>query len=153
HYRVRGLPVQIESVWALEIPKGGGDLHWCIARGEKADLIVDQSAATRFVPELFVHPVDGNERYGITLGLAVAALQPNFPGSAVDPADRGAFHIRIPQTLRTTHEQHFAKILDQFLALAAGGDPPRNLMPGLVCKYTLLARAAELSHQRRQASP
>ena len=48
------MPVQIESVWALASPKGGGDLHCCIARGEKADLIIDQSAATQFVPELFV---------------------------------------------------------------------------------------------------
>jgi predicted dehydrogenase len=147
-YRLRGMPVQIESVWALEIPQGGGDLHWCIARGEKADLVVDQSAATRFVPELFVHPTASSERYAIALGLAVAALQPKFPGLAVDPADAGAFHIRIPQTLRTTHEQHFAAVLDQFLGLAAGGDPPPNLIPDLICKYTLLARASELSHQR-----
>jgi predicted dehydrogenase len=147
-YRLRGMPVQIESVWALEIPQGGGDLHWCIARGEKADLIVDQSAATRFVPELFVHPAAASERYAIALGLAVAALQPKFPGLAMDPADAGAFHIRIPQTLRTTHEQHFAAVLDQFLGLAAGGDPPSNLTPDLICKYTLLARASELSHQR-----
>jgi predicted dehydrogenase len=146
-YRLRGMPVQIESIWALEIPPGGGDLHWCIARGEKADLIVDQSAATRFVPELFVHPAASSERYAIALGLAVAALQPKFPGLAMDPADAGAFHIRIPQTLRTTHEQHFAAVLDQFLGLAAGGDAPPNLIPDLICKYTLLARAAELSHR------
>ena len=79
-YRLRGMPVHIESVWALEIPRGGGDLHWCLARGEHADLIVDQSAATRFMPELFVHPTDSNDRYAITLAQAIAALQPAFPG-------------------------------------------------------------------------
>jgi len=79
---------------------------------------------------------------------AIAALQPAFPGIAVDPADAGAFHIRIPRTLRTTHEQHFAAVLDQFLALVDGADPPRNLAPDLITKYELLARAAELSHRR-----
>jgi hypothetical protein len=147
-YRLRGMPVHIESVWALEIPRGGGDLHWCLARGEHADLIVDQSAATRFMPELFVHPTESNDRYAITLAQAIAALQPAFPGIAVDPADAGAFHIRIPRTLRTTHEQHFAAVLDQFLALVDGADPPRNLAPDLITKYELLARAAELSHRR-----
>ena len=147
-YRLRGMPVHIESVWALEIPRGGGDLHWCLARGERADLIVDQSAATRFMPELFVHPTESNDRYAITLAQAIAALQPAFPGIAVDPADAGAFHIRIPRTLRTTHEQHFAAVLDQFLALVDGADPPRNLAPDLITKYELLARAAELSHRR-----
>jgi hypothetical protein len=135
-------------VWALEIPRGGGDLHWCLARGEKADLIVDQSAATRFVPELFVHPRVSNERYAITLAQAVAALQPALPGIAVDRADGGAFHIRIPKTLRTTHEQHFAAVLDKFLALVDGAEPPRNLAPDLVAKYELLARAIELSQRR-----
>jgi predicted dehydrogenase len=147
-YRLRGMPVHIESVWALEIPRGGGDLHWCLARGEHADLIVDQSAATRFMPELFVHPTDSNDRYAITLAQAIAALQPAFPGIAVDPADAGAFHIRIPKTLRTTHEQHFAAVLDQFLALVDGAEPPRNLGPDLITKYELLARAAELSRRR-----
>lgn len=146
-YRLRGVPVQIESVWALASPKGGGDLHCCIARGEKADLIIDQSAATQFVPELFVQPRAADERYGIALGQAVASLQPTFPGIAVDLADAGAFHIRIPQTLRTTHEQHFAAVLDQFLSLVAGGEVPRNLVPDLLCKYTLLAGAVELARR------
>lgn len=146
-YRLRGMPVQIESVWALESPKGGGDLHCCIARGEKADLIIDQSAATQFVPELFVHPTVADERYGIALGQAVASLQPTFPGIAVDLADAGAFHVRIPRTLRTTHEQHFAAVLDQFLSLVAGGEVPRNLVPDLLCKYTLLAGAVELARR------
>jgi predicted dehydrogenase len=144
-YRLRGMPIEIESVWALEIPKGGGDLHWCRVRGEKADLIVEQSAATRFVPELFVHPTVPGDRYAIALGQAVAALQPAFPGLALDPADGGAFHIRIPQTLRTTHEQHFAAVLDQFLSLVGGSAVPPNLIPDLVCKYTLLARATQLA--------
>jgi len=146
-YRLRGVPVQIESVWALASPKGGGDLHCCIARGEKADLIIDQSAATQFVPELFVQPRAADERYGIALGQAVASLQPTFPGIAVDLAHADAFHIRIPQTLRTTHEQHFAAVLDQFLSLVAGGEVPRNLVPDLLCKYTLLAGAVELARR------
>jgi hypothetical protein len=100
------------------------------------------------MPELFVHPTESNDRYAITLAQAIAALQPAFPGIAVDPADAGAFHIRIPRTLRTTHEQHFAAVLDQFLALVDGADPPRNLAPDLITKYELLARAAELSHRR-----
>ena len=145
-YRLRGMPVHIESVWALEIPRGGGDLHWCLARGENADLIVDQSAATRFVAELFVHPIVSSRRYVTALEQAIAALQPMFPGISVDHADAGAFHIRIPKALRTTHEQHFAAVLDQFLALVDGGQPPSDLAPDLVTKYQLLARAAELSH-------
>jgi hypothetical protein len=54
--------------------------------------------------------------------------------------------VRIPQTLRTTHEQHFAAVLDQFLALVSGAPQPATLIPDLIAKYTLLAQAAQRSH-------
>jgi predicted dehydrogenase len=149
NYRLRGVPVHVESVWALEIPKGGGDQHSCIARGERADLVIEQSAATRFVPELFVRPREPSTEYGAALGSALATLQPQFPGIALDPVDGGAFHIRIPVTLRTTHEQHFALVLDRFLSLAARGERPERLISDLVGRYSLLAEAVELA--RRQA--
>lgn len=145
-FQVRGVPVHVESIWDLEIPKGGGDLHWCAVHGGQADLVVEQSATTRFVPELFVRPHEPGPRYATALGVALAALQPAFPGLAVDEADGGAFHVRIPQTLRTTHEQHFAAVLDQFLALVSGAPQPPTLIPDLIAKYTLLAQAAGRSH-------
>lgn len=145
-FAVRGVPVHVESIWDLEIPQGGGDLHWCSLQGAHADLVVEQSAMTRFVPELFVRPHRPVTAYATALGVAIATLQPAFPGLAVDEADGGAFHVRIPQTLRTTHEQHFAAVLDQFLALVSGAPQPATLIPDLIAKYTLLAQAAQRSH-------
>ena len=43
------------------------------------------------------------------------------------------------------HEEHFAAVLDQFLAYVDREQWPDNLGPDLVTKYALLARAAELS--------
>jgi hypothetical protein len=80
------------------------------------------------------------------LAAAVADLQGEFPGLGFEPA-RDAFRIAIPAALRTTHEQHFAAVLDEFLSHIDGGAPPRNLGPDLLSKYTLLAHATELSHR------
>jgi hypothetical protein len=80
------------------------------------------------------------------LASAVAVLQPQYPGLTVEP-DGDAYRIGIPQSLRTTHEEHFAAVLDEFVGYLDRGGPPAVLGPDLVAKYTLLGRAKELARQ------
>lgn len=143
-YRLCGVPVQLESLWHLAIPEGGGDTHYAIVRGTRADLIVDQGPHTGFRTELTIRPVSADADYARALQKTVAALRDGFPGLGVEPAG-SAFRIAIPETLRTTHEEHFAAVLDQFLTYADSRQWPDELGPDLVTKYTLLARAAQLS--------
>lgn len=145
-YRLRGVPVRIESLWNLAIPEGGGDTHYAIARGTKADLVVDQGRDSGFLTRLRVHPLDTNAGYARDLADAVVNLQERFPGVGVEPAG-AAFEIIIPSALRTTHEEHFAAVLEEFLAYLDSGQPSDNLASDLIAKYTLLARAKELSHR------
>ena len=56
--------------------------------------------------------------------------------------------VAIPKALRTTHEEHFAAVLEDFLGYIERGKWPENLGPDLEVKYTLLAHARELSYQR-----
>jgi putative oxidoreductase-like protein len=146
-YRLNGVPVRLESVWQLAIPEGGGDTHYAAVRGTQADLILDQGRATGFRSELTVYPARGDPDYTRALERSVSSLQHAFPGLGVEP-DSSHFRIVIPPALRTTHEEHFARVLDQFLAYADRGQWADNLGPDLVTKYTLLARAAELSRLR-----
>ena len=145
-YKLRGIPVHLESIWALAIPEGGGDMHRAVLRGTRADLTVDQGPATRFLTELTVHPAERTADYANVLGRAVASLRPSFPGLAVEPAGTG-YRIAIPPALRTTHEQHFVAVLEQFIADIDSGESPTRTGSDLVTKYTLLARAKELSHR------
>ena len=63
------------------------------------------------------------------------------------------FRITFPKALRTTHEQHFAAVLQTFLSCLDEGEWPANLGSDLDCKYTLLTQALELSHRRAPAGP
>ena len=146
-YRLRGIPVRLESVWDLAIPEGGGDTHHAIFRGSKADLIVDQGPATHFKTELVVRAAASGSDYPRALKDAIASLQGQFPGIGLEPTD-GAFQVVIPAALRTTHEEHFAAVLEAFLDCVDRGSPTENLGADLVAKYTLLARAAEMSHKK-----
>src|SRR5262249_30008322 len=53
-YRMRGVPVRLETLWHLAIPQGGGDTHHAVMRGTEADLIVEQGPDTAFRTELTV---------------------------------------------------------------------------------------------------
>jgi hypothetical protein len=145
-FRLRGFSVAIESRWALAVPENGGDTYHALVRGTAADLIVEHSGRTHYVTALTVRPVDGGAGYAATLGSAIELLEGAFPGLGIEPL-AGAFRITIPQALRTTHEQHFAKVLDQFISRIDRGELSDNFGHDLVAKYTLLMRAAEVSRR------
>jgi predicted dehydrogenase len=142
-FRLRGVPVRIESLWELEPFEGGGDTHYALVRGTGAQVVIEQNAGTAFVPELFVRLP--SERAGALAG-AVASLRSAYPDLEMEGGKNG-YRVAIPAALRTTHEQHFARVLDRFLACIDGEAPPGNTAADLVARYTLLARAAELSHR------
>ena len=145
-YELRGIPVQIKSLWNLAIPEGGGDSHYAVLRGTRAQLTVDQGPDTGFKTRLTLDPGQDSRGYANALARAVDALQGEFPGVGYE-ADGGVYRIQIPDALRTGHETHFAEVLEQFLAYIEHGTWPRQLGPDIVAKYTLLVRARELSHR------
>jgi predicted dehydrogenase len=151
-YRLRGIPVEIETLWGLEEAEGSGDLHRAILRGTKSDLMVDQGPETGFLTMLTINPVEGGKAFAEALTDAVATMQTEFPGLGVEPAGE-EFRITIPKALRTTHEQHFAAVLQTFLAYIDEGTWPGNLGSDLDTKYTLLAQALDLSHRPPPAAP
>jgi predicted dehydrogenase len=145
-YRLRGVPVEIESFWALDLPEGGGDTHLSILRGTKALLSVELGPKTDFVSTLTVHPVTSGQSITTELEAALEDLDAQYPGLDL-AADGESFRVVIPDALRTTHEEHFAAVLDEFLDYLDAGNWPANLGPDIVSKYTLLARARTLSHE------
>ena len=151
-YRLRGIPVEIETLWGLEEPADGGDLHRAVLRGTRADLVVDQGPETQFRTTLSVKPAESSAAYAQALAKAIDNMQNEFPGLGFEPAGAG-FRISIPPRLRTTHEQHFAAVLQTFLTWLDEGNWPENLVSDLECKYTLLAHALELSHRRSPPAP
>jgi predicted dehydrogenase len=145
-YRLRGVPVRIESRWDLAIPEGGGDTHYAVARGTRADVVVEQGPDTNYLTSLVVRPVGPAKAFEDALADAARSLQSSFPGLAFERIREG-FRALIPPALRSTHEEHFAAVLEGFLVCIDGGAVPVDPGADLVTKYTLLARAADLSHR------
>lgn len=146
NYTLRGVPVEIESIWDLAIPEGGGDTHYGILRGNRADLIVDQGPDTGFDPRLRVVPAVKTATYEKTLRAALARLGEVCPGVGCGDDENG-YLVTIPAAMHRGHEARFAQVLDQFLRYVEAGKWPRRVSEELVAKYTLLANAYDLSHR------
>ena len=145
-YQLRGVSAEIESIWNLEIPRGGGDTHYGIARGVHADLIVDQGPETGFDPRLRVVPVAKSEQYEAGLRAALVRLGEICPGVGCEN-DKNGYEITIPAATHHGHEARFEQVLDQFLGYVDTNSWPQRVSEELVAKYALLADAFDLSHR------
>ena len=144
-YRLRGVAVEIDSIWDLAIPQGGGDTHYAIARGKHADLVVDQGPDTGFDPRLRIIPAVKSFEYENVLRTALARLEQICPGVGCNEDEIG-YQVTIPAAMHQGHEARFARVLDCFLGYVDNGRWPPRVSNELVAKYTLLANAYDLSH-------
>jgi predicted dehydrogenase len=140
--RVAGVPVSLGTRWDLTEPRGGGDTSRTLVRGTRAEIWVEQSAATGFRRRLSVVPHQDAERFERALERAIAAWQPEYPGVEAVATERG-WDIRAPRALDAGHESHFPLVLADFLALVERGEAPPSLAADTLAKYTLLVQASQ----------
>lgn len=139
-YKIKDLKVRLVVIWNLQAEPGGGDTHRSFMVGNKSTLVIDQGPQTGNKPELFVEPVGDADAFGPVLEKAVAELK--MPGLKVIREGK-RFRIDIPGELRTTHEEHFAKVRNEFLEMLASGIEPGNLRGNLLAKYKTLSTALD----------
>lgn len=145
-YVLRGIPVKVDSIWDLAIPEGGGDTHYGVLRGTRANLVVDQGPDTGFLTRLRVMPCENSSAYQRSLTDALAGMQNICPGVGCH-ADGDGYLVTIPADMHHGHEARFAEVLNQFLGYVEAGKWPTRISQELVAKYKLLANAYQLSHR------
>jgi predicted dehydrogenase len=142
-YSLKGVRIRQRAEWGQREPPGSTDLHPCVIRGTRCDFLVRHGPETEYVAKLYLEPVAG---VGIEAALSdsIADWQKDFPGLALAPTDKG-FELVIPDALRSTHESHFAMVLESFLDYLDAGVWPQWLTAGIRMRYELLARSRELA--------
>ncbi len=82
----------------------------------------------------------------------IEAFQKFYPGITLDE-QAGRFHILIPETLRTSHEQNFALVCRRFLDYVRH---PKSLpaweKPNMLAKYYVTTKGIELARQKVKPS-
>jgi predicted dehydrogenase len=142
-YVLDGVRVRQRAEWGQREPSGSGDRHPCTIRGSRCSLFVRHGPETGYVAELDLEPNEGIDIES-DLGDSISQWQAEFPGLGIERAGAG-FRLDIPDALRTTHESHFAMVLETFLDYLDAGRWPSWLTRGIRTRYELLARSRELA--------
>jgi len=144
-FKVRGVHGNVSVRWGFENPKGG-DTHYSILRGTRANLVIRQDEAQNYRATLYVEPGDeaDQETFGATLHAALEGLGPRYAGLSAAPSDFG-WEVKIPEAYREGHEDHFTRVMESYLQYLEAGALPAWERTNLSTKYYITTRAYALS--------
>lgn len=131
--------------WGFENPTGG-DTHFSMMRGTRANLVIRQNEPQDFRATLYAQPADAadNEAFGETLNRALVSLGSQYPGLSARQTEFG-WEINIPEEFREGHEGHFTRVMEQYLGYLEQGVLPRWERTNLLTKYYITTQAYALA--------
>ena len=135
NYKLKGVSAKVVVTWDFEPPVGGGDTHYSIMRGSKANLVIRQGAEQNFTPELYIEPVgEADAAYTSEVQNAFKALADKYPGISLNPIENG-WQVVIPDSYRVGHEAHFGQVTENYLRYLEEGALPEWEVPNMITKY------------------
>ncbi len=144
NYQLRGIHAKVSVIWAYAAPTGGGDTHYSIMRGTKANLTIRQGAEQQYKPTLYIDGVDGNTNLEASLKAVLPAIQREFPG--IDVKENGAgFVVTVPEKYNEGHEAHFGRVMQNYLNYLKAGKLPAWEVPNMIAKYYTTTQALALA--------
>lgn len=144
NYQLRGVHAKVSVIWAYAAPAGGGDTHYSIMRGTKANLTIRQGAEQQYKPTLYIDGVSGNTNLQAALKSVLPAIQREFPGIDVKPNGAG-WVVTVPETYNEGHEAHFGRVMQNYLNYLKAGKLPAWEVPNMIAKYYTTTQALALA--------
>ncbi len=143
NYRLKGVNAKVKVLWNYSTPEGG-DTHYSIMKGTKANLEIRQGKDEKFVPQLYIKPLNLSEK---ELATAFEILKSKFVG--INLKKQGTeWLVEIPASYRTGHEAHFGEVMDRFLDYKAKNELPVWEVPNMLVKYYTTTKALELAKKK-----
>ncbi|XWW46028.1 oxidoreductase [Fibrella sp. USSR17] len=144
NYQLKGVHAKVSVVWAYAAPAGGGDTHYSIMRGTKADLIIRQGAEQQYKPTLYIEPTAANSSLSTSLKNVLPTIQREFPGVDIKPNGAG-FVVVVPEKYNEGHEAHFGRVMQNYLTYLKAGKLPAWEVPNMITKYYTTTQALALA--------
>ena len=140
NYSLRGIHTKLRVLWNYTAPEGG-DTHYSIMRGTKANVEIRQGKAEKFIPQLYIKQVNLSEK---ELTQAFENLKIKYPGIELIKQNT-EWLVEIPSNYRTGHEAHFGEVMERFLQFQAKNQLPEWEVPNMLLKYFITTKALELA--------
>lgn len=146
NYTIKGVHAKVVVKWNFEAPQGTGDTHYSIMRGSKANLIIKQGKEEGYKPVLFLEANEADKAsFDQEVKNAVAKIASTYNGvEAVKVAD-GLYRVEVPEILKTSHEEHFGQVTQNYLEYLKDGKLPDWEVPNMIAKYYITTKALELA--------
>lgn len=149
-YKLKGLYAKVSVIWNYTFPEGGGDTHFSVMKGSKADLVIRQGKEQGYKPELFIETLPDIDlaAYEKDLDAAMPAVADKYPGIALDKIADNAWQVHIPDRYRVGHEAHFGQVTENFLQYLKDGKLPDWEVPNTIAKYYVTTQALEMAKRK-----
>ena len=145
NYTLKGVHAKVSVVWNFQAPRGTGDTHYSIMRGQYANLIIRQGEEEQYKPVLYVESTGARDAqtFEATLTKAIDGLAGSYKGLKFEPVVAGRYRISVDPSLVTTHEEHFAEVTEKYLEFLQSATMPEWEVPNMIAKYYLTTKALE----------
>lgn len=137
-YRLRGVYVKTSVVWNYAAPEGSGDQYAASMKGSKVNLLIRQGAEQGYKPVLYVQPLPSTRRSEVEEGFK--KLSAKYPGVELKKTAEG-WEVVIPDKYREGHEEHFARVTQNFLNYLKHRNLPAWEVPNMLAKYFTTTKA------------
>ena len=149
-YNLLGVTAKVSVIWDYEAPVGGGDTHYSIMRGSKANLIIEQGKEQDYKPVLYIKAVaNGGEEYEKELLGSMNLITDKFPGIELKKVAEDKWEVVVPAEYHTGHEAHFAQVAENFLQYLKRGYLPDWEVPNMIAKYYTTTKALEVAKNKQ----
>ncbi|WP_278626072.1 putative oxidoreductase C-terminal domain-containing protein [Parabacteroides gordonii] len=149
-YKIKGVTAKVSVIWNYTFPKGGGDTHFSVMKGSKADLVIRQGQEQGYKPELYIEALPDIDlaAYEKELATAMSAVVDKYPGVALNKIADNVWQVQIPVKYRVGHEAHFGQVMENYLQYLQSGKLPDWEVPNMIAKYYVTSHALEMAKSK-----
>jgi len=143
NYQVKGVHAKVSVVWEYKTASGN-DTHYSIMRGTKASLLIKQGPGENYKPTLYIESPEKN----FDPSNAFKKIQTKYPGVELTKS-QNAWVVQIPPKYKEGHEEHFARVTENFLEYLKNKNMPTWEVPNMITKYFITTKALEIALKNR----
>jgi len=143
NYQAKGVHAKVSVVWKYKTASGN-DTHYSIMRGTKSSLLIKQGPGENYKPTLYIESPDKN----LDPSNAFKKIQSKYPGVELTKSPAG-WIVQIPDKYKEGHEEHFARVTENFLEYLKNKNMPAWEVPNMITKYFITTKALEIALKNR----
>jgi predicted dehydrogenase len=147
NYTIKGIHAKASVTWAYKAPEGGGDTHYSIMRGTKANLIIKQGAEQNYKPTLYIEPLNAEDNYEPILRGVLSTIRTEYAGIDIEKTEKG-WKVIVPKQYDEGHEAHFGRVAERYFQFLKQGKMPAWEVPNMIAKYYTTTTALEMAKKQ-----